>query len=202
MIWFFIALFAVLLPASIYVIHFDGDPFCADVVASTGLACVTLAFAIARRSLWWPLYKTFGFRWNLYLAIAVAAPVVLVLVYAYTSLLSYTFGIHVPNELEAFRDHHILWAIGLLAILPPLIEELAFRGIMYTGLRETLGVAEAVIISSFAFGLLHLSIPALVTHVPLGIYFCYLRQRSGRLWPSMLAHALHNAGVILVESLA
>ena len=80
-------------------------------------------------------------------------------------------------------------------------EERAFRGLIYTGLRKTLGVSESFIISSFAFALLHLSIPSLITHLPLGLYFCYLRHRADSLWPAMLAHALHNAGVIAVSYL-
>ena len=83
-------------------------------------------------------------------------------------------------------------------MFPPLSEELAFRGIIYSGLLRTLGRWESVLISSFAFALLHLSPMVLVTHLPLGIYFCLLRQRSQSLWPSMFAHALHNLGVILL----
>jgi membrane protease YdiL (CAAX protease family) len=86
-------------------------------------------------------------------------------------------------------------------VLPPVVEELAFRGLIYTGLRKTLGVSESFIISSFAFALLHMSLPALITHLPLGLYFCFLRHRSQSLWPSMFAHCLHNLGVIVVGQL-
>jgi uncharacterized protein len=200
-IWFFVALLAVLVPSVVYVVHFKGNVFYADVAGSAGLLVVTLVFSIASRRLWWPLYRTIGFRGSTYGLIVLAAPAVMAVVYGYTKVLARIFDIHVPSELEVFAGHHVVWAIGLVTILPPIVEELAFRGIMYTSLRQTLGVSESIVISSFAFGLLHLSIPALVTHVPLGIYFCYLRERSGSLWPSMLAHALHNAGVLVVESL-
>lgn len=197
----FVAMLAVMLPGIVYVVHLDGGAFETDVILSAGLLIVTLGFALARRPLWWPLYKTAGFGPLGYVLIVLAAPVVLALVAGYVAGLSKIFGIHNPNELAAFDGRHILWAIGLMAILPPLVEELAFRGLIYTGLRKSLGVSESFIISSFAFALLHLSVPSLITHLPLGLYFCYLRYRSQSLWPSMLAHALHNGGVILIDYL-
>ena len=39
----------------------------------------------------------------------------------------------------------------------------------------------------------------LLTHVPLGIYLGWLRHRSGSLYPSMVAHFLHNAFVVTAE---
>jgi len=198
---FFIALLAVMMPALIYVLHLKGSPFITDIVASTGLLVVTIGFAAARRDLWWPLYKTTGFGPVGYVMVLLAAPLVLALVLGYVHGLSSAFGIHPPDELESFRGHHVMWMLGLIAFLPPIMEELAFRGVIYTGLRKTLGVAESFIISSFAFALLHLSLPALLTHVPLGLYFCFLRYRSQSLWPAMFAHCLHNLGVILVDRL-
>jgi uncharacterized protein len=198
---FFVWQLVVMLPAMIYVVHLDGSPFITDLMASAGLLVVTLGFAFARRPLWWSLYKTTGFGPLGFLAVLLAAPVVLGLVDGYVHGLSKAFGIHPPDELAPFRGHHVMWMLGLIAFLPPIMEELAFRGVIYTGLRKTLGVAESFIISSFAFALLHLSIPALITHLPLGLYFCFLRYRSQSLWPSMFAHCLHNLGVIIVDSL-
>ncbi len=195
---FYLALLAVMMPALIYVVHLDGSPFVTDVVASAGLLVVTIGFALARRPLWWPLYRRSGFGPLGFGALLLAAPVVLALVLGYVHGLAKAFGIHPPDELAPYRGQHVLWMLGLLALLPPIMEELAFRGVIYTALRKTLGVSESFIISSFAFALLHLSLPALITHLPLGLYFCYLRYRSQSLWPPMFAHCLHNLGVIVV----
>jgi membrane protease YdiL (CAAX protease family) len=198
---FYVALLAVMMPALIYVVHLDGDPFITDIVASAGMFVVTIGGALARRRLWWPLYTTFGFGPLGFVEVLLAAPVVLALVLGYVHGLSHAFGIHPPDDIESFRGHHVLWLLGLIAVLPPLMEELAFRGVIYTGLTKTLGVSESFVISSFAFALLHLSLPALITHLPLGLYFCYLRYRSGSLWPAMFAHFLHNLGVIVIDHL-
>lgn len=196
---FYVSMIAVMTPALIYVLHADGSPFITDVAASAGLLVVTLGFAFARRSLWWSLYKTAGFGPLGFLLVLLAAPVVLVLVLGYVQGLSSVFGIHPVDESAPFRGHHVMWELGLVVLLPPLMEELAFRGVIFTGLRKTLGLTESFIISSFAFALLHLSIPSLITHLPLGLYFCFLRFRSHSLWPAMFAHCLHNLGVILVD---
>ena len=198
---FFIAMLAVMMPALIYVVHLKGDPFTTDLIASVGLLTVTLGFALQKRDLWLPLYKTTGFGPLGFIIVLLAAPIVLALVLGYVQGLSKIFGIHNPDELDSFRGHHVMWMLSLIAFLPPIMEELAFRGVIFTGLRNSLGVAESFIISSFAFALLHLSLPALITHLPLGLYFCFLRHRSGSLWPAMFAHCLHNLGVILVDHL-
>jgi membrane protease YdiL (CAAX protease family) len=198
----YVAMLGVMLPGVMYAAHVEGaDAFTIDVVLSSALGLVIVAFALARRPMWWPLYKTAGFGARGYLAVIVAAPVVLALVLGYVQGLAKILGIQAPDEMASFDGHHIGFAILLVAIVPPIIEELAFRGLIYTGLRKTFGVSESFIISSFAFALLHLSIPSLITHLPLGLYFCYLRYRSESLWPAMLAHALHNGGVIAVSYL-
>jgi membrane protease YdiL (CAAX protease family) len=198
---FFVALLGVMMPALIYVVHLDGDPFVAELVASAGLFVVIAGFAIAGRRMWWPLYRRPGFGPLGYGALVVAAPVVIALVLGYVLALSHAFDLHSPDELAPLRAHGWAWMIALVVVFPPLSEELAFRGIIYTGLTRTFGLWESVLISSFAFALLHLSIPALVTHLPLGVYLCLLRQRSQSIWPSTFAHALHNLGVILVGQL-
>lgn len=195
---FFVAQLTVMLPFLVYTVHLHGDPFVAVMGASAALFVVTLAAAGVRRPLWWPLYKRAGFGPLGYALIVLAAPVVLTLVLGYVHGLATAFGLHPEAELEGFKGHAFVWQIILLAALPPVMEELAFRGIIFTGLTKTLGIAESMIISSFAFALLHLSIPSIVTHLPLGLYFCFLRHRSQSLWPSMLAHCLHNVGVIVV----
>jgi membrane protease YdiL (CAAX protease family) len=104
----------------------------------------------------------------------------------------------VPSELAGFEHHALAWPVIVIALAPPLLEELAFRGLMFGALARKLRRAEVYAISWFAFAMLHLSIPALLTHMPLGLYLCWLRERSGSLWPSTFAHFFHNLGVILL----
>ncbi len=100
----------------------------------------------------------------------------------------------------------ILAFIGLV-ILPPLAEELIFRGFFYGTLRGyRLSAAWSIFITSAIFGALHLFgaadgkllwIAFLDTFI-LSIILCYLREKTGAIWASVLVHALKN-GVVFVN---
>lgn len=89
----------------------------------------------------------------------------------------------------------------LASIVAPLVEEIAFRGILYRHLRDECGrlglaasVAIAALASSFLFAVIHpqgvLFAPALMG---LAVAFCISRETRGSLWPAMVAHGLNNA---------
>lgn len=174
------------------------SPFRIMVVESIALAAVITAVAAAR----WPLvdaaYRRAGFSVFGYAAVLLAAPVVLLVITGYVDLLARAVGVQAPGELAGFDGHSLAWAVAVIAVVPPLFEELAFRGLMFGALR-TLRRSEIYVISSFAFAMLHLSIPSLLTHMPLGLYLCWLRERSRSVWPSTFAHFCHNFGVIVAE---
>lgn len=174
------------------------SPFRVMVVETVALAVAILAIAALR----WPLvdgaYRRAGFSALGYAAILLAAPVVLAVISSYVDLLAHVTGMPAPRELADFDGHSLAWLVVVVAIAPPLFEELAFRGLMFGALRR-LRRSEIYAISSFAFAMLHLSIPSLLTHVPLGLYLCWLRERSRSMWPSTFAHFCHNLGVIVAE---
>lgn len=75
---------------------------------------------------------------------------------------------------------------GLLA---PVVEELLFRGILYTYLRRW-GAAVAIIVSTLAFGLPHGGFfPIYLTG---GLIFALLYEYSGSLLPAVIAHIINN----------
>lgn len=93
------------------------------------------------------------------------------------------------------------WAgAGLaLAILVPaaLTEELALRGYAFTLLRRAWGVTTAVLVTSVAFGLLHLFNPGVtvqsVVLVSLaGVFLALVRLAFDSLWAAWLAHLGYN----------
>lgn len=159
---------------------------------------VTLGFAVAQRPLLAGVLGTPGFSVAGYALILVASVAIVAVVAGYVHAVNALFGIHVDGDLAVFGGRSAAWTILLLVILPPLEEELAFRGLIFGGLRQTLSVTEALVVSAFAFAMLHLSIPTLVTHLPLGLYFGWLRYRSKSLWPGVFAHACHNLGVAVL----
>lgn len=88
-----------------------------------------------------------------------------------------------------------------LVLLPPLIEEILCRGLLYTGLRRKLRPLGATLITSLLFATAHLQwdqaapllwVAAIDTFV-LSVVLCRLRERTGRLWAPILVHGIKNA---------
>lgn len=83
---------------------------------------------------------------------------------------------------------------------PAIIEELAFRGIIQTALKNYMGRTEAIIVTSAAFAIMHFSIISFVHLFIIGMYLGWLREWSKSLYPSMLVHFIHNLLVTLQEA--
>ena len=159
----------------------------------------TLVAAARRPEVIRDLYRRAGFSWPGYLLVLLASVPIFLGVHAFVEGVGLLFKIKPPRFLDALEGRGLAWSFALGAAAPALVEELGFRGLVFGLLRRRLTVGEAFLISSAAFAILHLSIPSLATHVPLGLYLCWLRHRSDSLFPPMAAHALHNGWVILVE---
>ena len=86
----------------------------------------------------------------------------------------------------------LILAFIALVILPPIAEELVFRGYLFGKLREQSGFWVSAIITSIIFGLVHLQWNVGVDTFVLSIFLCYLREKTGSIWMSMLLHALKN----------
>lgn len=97
-------------------------------------------------------------------------------------------------------------AFASLVILPPVAEEIIFRGFFYGTLRGNgARVGVAVIVTSIVFGSLHLFgsadgrlvwLAAIDTFV-LSVILCYLREKTGTIWSCIFLHALKNGIVFL-----
>jgi len=90
-------------------------------------------------------------------------------------------------------DQPLPLLILVLALLPAVCEELAFRGFILTGLRNGLGIRQGVVISALLFALAHGDPFRLLPTFLLGLLLALLATRSGSLWPGVVFHGLHNA---------
>lgn len=101
-------------------------------------------------------------------------------------------------------------ALGLvfisLVILPPLVEEIVFRGVLYTGLRKSMGFVLSALITSGLFAAAHLLggvedallwVAAIDTFI-LSLVLVYLREKRASLWPAILLHAIKNGVAFLL----
>lgn len=89
----------------------------------------------------------------------------------------------------------------LVACLGPFFEEVLFRGVLYAGLRGVLGRFGAGAVSAGMFALVHGDPQAILVLSALGALFAFLYERTGSLWPAVVAHALWNGTTTLVVTL-
>jgi membrane protease YdiL (CAAX protease family) len=86
-----------------------------------------------------------------------------------------------------------------LVILPPLAEELLFRGFLFEGLKKAMPVVYAGVLTSVLFAVAHLPegsgglfwIGALDVFI-LSLVLVFLKQKTKSLWPGIFLHALKN----------
>jgi membrane protease YdiL (CAAX protease family) len=87
-----------------------------------------------------------------------------------------------------------------LVILPPIAEEILFRGFLYSSLKKNLPKIIAVLATSALFAIGHLPeggaagpfyVGAIDTFI-LSLFLLYLREKTGGLWANMTLHALKN----------
>ncbi len=86
---------------------------------------------------------------------------------------------------------YIMAFVGLV-VLPPLFEELLFRGYLFGRLRKYVGFWVTTIVTSLAFGFVHGQWNVGVDTFVLSIFLCFLREYTGAIWAPMLLHAMKN----------
>ncbi len=80
------------------------------------------------------------------------------------------------------------------ALLAPAFEEVVFRGLLFATLRRRYGFGTAAASSAAVFAALHgYGLLGFVSVWWSGILWAWAFERTGSLWPGMLAHAANNA---------
>lgn len=88
-----------------------------------------------------------------------------------------------------------VWLATLAIGVAPVFEEFIFRGLIFGGLRRSLGLAASTLASAAVFAIIHP--PAAVIPVfVMGICAALIYERTGALLAPMLVHALYNAAVL------
>ncbi len=137
--------------------------------------------------------------WTSWPAVLVGAPSFLVLGIGVAQLVN-TYLFPVPQSLlEAFSEGltlnlGVLQLLFFLALMPGVLEEIAFRGVLLHGLRRRLASPWiAAIACGAVFGLFHVSLFRIVPTGLLGIMLALVVLRTRSIYPAMLWHFLNNA---------
>lgn len=86
-----------------------------------------------------------------------------------------------------------IMAFIALAIIPPIAEELLFRGYLFGELRQKISFVPSMILTSLIFAVVHLQLNVGIDVFCLSLVLCYLREKTGAIWAGVLLHMMKNS---------
>lgn len=100
--------------------------------------------------------------------------------------------------LELWKQIPTVLLLATLALTPAVIEELCFRGFLFSALSKVLSPWRVIVVTALLFGLFHvltggtLLVERFVPSTVLGLILGWIAYRTGSVWPGILMHFLHN----------
>ena len=99
-----------------------------------------------------------------------------------------------------FTGESLPLALFYGCLLAPLVEEIIYRGFLFSAFVNKWTALRAALFSSLIFAAVHAySGSGFVIITLSGILFCGLFRRTGSLWPGILAHAMINLFLLLLQ---
>ena len=117
------------------------------------------------------------------------------------SLTSSVSGNAVEGTLEKVNSNPLWFNIVAIALLPAVIEEYIFRGLIL-GTYKKRNPFAGIILSSFLFGILHLNFNQLSYAFLLGTILGFLTYATGSIIPSIIMHFTINANSVVMSFLS
>lgn len=145
-----------------------------------------------------PFWQTLGWSWHprfrWYHAVGVAILMAVVI-----PLLEILLP-HKETELEKILKMGMavrLMIVFLAVVTAPLVEEVVYRGALYSSVEGVMGKGAAVAIVTFMFALVHApqywgSVAALTAIFSLSLVLTFLRAWTGKLLPCVVTHLVYN----------
>jgi membrane protease YdiL (CAAX protease family) len=158
------------------------------------LTATTVVFLIRSWSSVRPQLVRVGFSHSAaWIGMALLLPVLL-LNFGYHHLLIDLFDLERIKHTDYFSNQ---WgAVLFICVLPGIIEEIGFRGIIQDQFERVVSPGVAIGVASLAFSAAHFSILSAPYLALVGALLGWMKWKSGSLYPSMVAHFLHNFIVV------
>lgn len=93
-------------------------------------------------------------------------------------------------------------AVLMAVVAAPIIEEVCFRGLLYTALRGKMGVWASTFLSATIFAIIHPTFPGqFLMLFALACVLALVREKTGSLLPCIICHAINNGVAMLFVTL-
>ncbi|WP_179009169.1 CPBP family intramembrane glutamic endopeptidase [Winogradskyella forsetii] len=189
--------------ASFYLISSELEQSLAlDITFESIFAVLVLGFSVFDYKSIFKLYKLPKIDWKI-IVFTVIFPLfsAFSVYFSIDYLNAYIFETIDDNYYEAYLylDQPLLWSILFIAILPPIFEELAFRGFLFNQLQKVVSEKVTIIGTAFIFALVHFSFISLLWILPFGLILGYIRSKYNTLWYGIIIHFIHNFIVLMID---
>jgi membrane protease YdiL (CAAX protease family) len=162
------------------------------------LLTLALIWAVATRLGKYSVREVFGFSWSPNLGLWKSAGLA-ILLFVVAWLIASSFSAK-PTDLDQILQSSRAAAltIAFLAVATaPLVEELTYRGLLYSALQRVIGRWFAVVVVTAMFAGLHVwqyrqNIGAILSIAMLSLVLTTIRARTGRLLPCFMIHLVFN----------
>ncbi len=103
----------------------------------------------------------------------------------------------VPDGWDSSRAGPFLANFVVIAVVAPIVEETAYRGLGFAAVAGRVGPVAAVGVTALAFGLSHGLVVALPVLTIFGAILAWLRWRTESLYAPIILHALFNGTALI-----
>src|SRR5712671_7295731 len=186
-------------------VHVVGGGLTISLSVIMGLPAVLAALWISIRVSRTPFADYLALRWPSWTNLLIGVAALFVLVMGW-DLLSRATGREVApgfmgEVLKSARADGALWLLVIaFCVAAPISEELFARGFLYRGWSESfLRAPGAILLSSIVWTGMHMQYEWYFFGEVfcLGLWFGYLRYRSGSIWLTIVLHGLNNFGAMV-----
>ena len=179
------------------------------------LVLMTAAETLMLVTAWWWGPRRYGGGWHLLglrgfavgrgVVTSILAFGLLILINLVWSIVETELGLPGQPELVPLFGNGwqaLLFALLVVGVVAPLVEELFFRGYLYAGLRQRFGRRRGMLLSAGIFAIAHVLPGTWMPIFLMGWVLAYVYERTDSLWPAIVIHGLMNTMALALSYVA